>query len=151
MPAFKGSIDKSLGRKFLDGAKYLGKNSWKVLPVAGAVDFTNKRLNGMIKPSIINHLKSVYHLTTFSLAVIYCVASIENKSLNPQKWLENKNKIQYQNQINSSYKALFKDAKTFSDSLVIYQHYGLSLKLKEPNFEEKETAVKINELEKSLK
>jgi hypothetical protein len=116
MPAFKGSIEKSFGRKVLDGTKYLGKNIPFLLAIA----------------SVIGLGKFVYN-------------RLENSLDNFEK------NLKYYNQVNSSYDSLFKDAKTFGDSLAVYQHYGLPVRLPEPTLDEKETAVKINELEKSLK
>lgn len=146
MPAFKGSIEKNFGRKFLDGMKYVGKNSWKVLPVAGFINGVYNNFNSNNK--IIKLLKFSFHSLNMLAFGIYFTCSVNSNSFNPTKW--NKNDKHY-NQINSSYDSLFKDAKTFSDSLAVYQHYGLPVILPEPTLEEKETAVKINELEKSLK
>lgn len=59
----------------------------------------------------------------------------------------------YEQKVDSTYNALFNEAKSLDDSLKIYEKYGLPIKLelKKPSFEDKERAVKENELEKSLK
>ena len=153
MPCKKGSIDKNFGRKFLDGAKYVGKNSWKVLPVAGLIDFAK---NYPDKGSeFIRDVKSTYHFLNVAVLTGYVITGISFGTWTPQQYREysNKQKTKNQNiqQINVSYDSLFKDTKTFSDSLAVYQKYALPIKFGEPTFDEKETAIKMNNLEKGIK
>jgi hypothetical protein len=173
MPARKGSIEKNFGRKVLDGAKYIGKNSWKVLPVGSEINFKRngtermRRESSEIKYVLKELTKSVLH-RAYSIVglgglAIYITASVGTNSLNPinqfekySKEIKNLqveyNKIhQHNQQVNSSYDSLFKDAKNFADSFAIYNHYCLPIKLGQPTLDEKETAVKMNRLEKEMK
>ncbi len=61
--------------------------------------------------------------------------------------IEQEEKIQYQNKIDSLYNKLFENA----DSLDIYKKYGLPIKLLKPTLEQKEWAIEQNELEKKIK
>lgn len=147
----------NFGRKVLDGAKYIGKNSWKALPVVGLIDFAiNLEKKG---PGYLRAFKYNCHGFTIIASGVYLFLGF-SQNLWTKKDYENrfedlKVKQQYESkhyqQINSSYNSLFKDAKNFDDSLTIYNHYYLPIKLEEPTFDEKETAVKINKLEKEIK
>ncbi len=57
--------------------------------------------------------------------------------------------------VNSGFNELFKDAKTFQDSVEIFQKYDLPIILPEPTFQDKERVVgkieKENQLEKEAK
>ncbi len=52
--------ERTLGRKALDGAKYVGKNFWKVLPVGSLINFASDLSNK--KTNLVNILKLTGHM-----------------------------------------------------------------------------------------
>jgi hypothetical protein len=73
------------------------------------------------------------------------------KEYNEMKRIETGMKAEHTSKINYEYKRIFDNAKTFQDSVDIYQKLGLPIILSKPSFKQKEEAIKQNELEKSVK
>ena len=150
-----------MGRKVLDGAKYVGKNFWKVLPVGSIVNYDNKDKKGLIKPSF---GKYCFHLL-YGIAIAVGLTNYTIEGINSGAWTPKQIKACNEvrrikkeiektelDETNYYYERIFKDAdaKTFQDSLEIYQKYGLPIILLNPTLEQKEKAIKQNELERSV-
>jgi hypothetical protein len=160
MPAKKGSIKRSLGKKALDGLNYVGKNFWKILPVGSGVNYHNKLKNGLIKEDRDKEtLHSLYGLFGIFALSIYLSGGLftgtwtpkQIKEYSEKSEIEKADRIQYEKSIDSSYNNLFRNSVSFEDSLEIYKKSRLPIKLISPTIEEKERAVRFNELEELLK
>jgi len=134
---------KGLGRKALDGAKYVGKNFWKVLPVGSLINNRNvskkKGEKFLVSNSFMRH--SAYALLGGVLIEIWALNGIFYSKWTPKQYKEAGLEKQYKNNINASYNKLFENAANFEDSLKIYQENNLPIrpiKLLEPSFENKE-------------
>ncbi len=133
MLAKKGSLDKNFGQKILDGAKYAGKEF--ILPMAGG--------------------------SAIVLLGCYILVGITTKVWTPKQIKEYNRIEKIKTQIESELKSyvdyrfnrIFEDAnaKTFQDSVDIYQKYGLPIKLLNPTLIQKEKTIKQNELERSVR
>jgi len=141
--------EKSLGNKVLNSAKKIAS----YFPLINGYNLLRKTIKEDVSWDV---------LFRIFLAAFYVGTLINynnTSSLNPAKWdkyYETEEKKQqakqnYIQKIDLIYNSLFKDAKTFDDSLEIYQKYGLPIKLIPANFEQKEKVVKQNKLEDSLK
>lgn len=142
MPVRKGTLDRSLGRKALDGAKYVGKNFWKVLPIGHEINFLSGK--SKIKSGLAHLLFTILWICPLG---VYVLNGTDDGKWTPKQYkearLEKQEQEQYRNDINNSYKKLFKDAKDVGDTLeIVNKHnilYELTLK---PSFEDKERIVK---------
>lgn len=146
-PPKKGfSEEKSFGKRTLDCAKYVGSH----LPLLNEFNLFR---NAVRKDDIPWNI--LVRLVLSGLYFGSAIHSYNSSSLNPRDWdryykieeEKQKAKQKYQNQINSSYNSLFKNAENFEDSLEIYKKYGLPIKLQPVSFEEKEKIVNQNSLE----
>jgi hypothetical protein len=155
--------------KIIDSVKYLGKNFWKVLPVGSSINYEQKnRDKNKSKTTEYNlgdnyTLRGVFH-DIYALAGVFAVSGYLGfagltKEWSPKKQFEAYSKIEAEKKKNEKikimteckYKNIFKkeNSKTFSDSIDIYQKYGLPIRLLEPSFEQKQEAV--NKLEKEVR
>jgi len=153
MPVRKGTLERSLGRKALDGAKYVGKNFWKVLPVGSLI---NLALNSTIAAKGLNYAqysKKYSGLRMLAKTLGNCAYAViplipllnytqDVKTTGFWNLKQQKEFHKHQKEINNSYNKLFKDAANFEDSLKIYQELDLPTKLEEPSFKDKERIVK---------
>jgi hypothetical protein len=124
MPAKKGSIDgKWLGQKTSDRTK--------------------------------NYLRNTLVIAGSFVSILYFIAGISTGAWTPKQIkeysrkaeIEQAERVQYRNRIDSSYNQLFENCASFQDSVDIYKKYGLPIKLRYPSFEDKENAVKQKLLE----
>jgi hypothetical protein len=167
MPAKKGSIDGyNIKQKVLDGARYIGKNFWKVLPVGSAInyqdklklarrsayfdtskEFINKTFHGLYA------LAGIYTLVIYgSLGVVTGVWTPKQmKAYNEKARIKQQIETEHKSEVNHEYNQLFENAKTSEDTLAIYKRYNLPFKFVEPTLKQKEEAIKQNKLERSLK
>lgn len=107
---------------------------WNYLPITGFFNSYNNEEKG-----IITGVKTLFHAVYSSAFimpfVIYGALSSQTGSF---KIKEQREIFQEQKEIQNNYNDLFGNAKTFEDSLKIYRENGLSLKLEDSSFEEKE-------------
>lgn len=159
MPAKKGSLDKSIGRKALDGAKYVGKNFWKVLPVGSLINYTvrlNKKLTKETPLGSAFH--TLYGAGAIATLALYAFLGVETgawtpaqiKQYNEKERIKAQMEAEHKSEVDYFYNRMFENAKSKEDSVGIYQKYGLPIKLLNPSFEQKEKAIKQNELEKGV-
>jgi hypothetical protein len=73
------------------------------------------------------------------------------KAYNERVRIEQELKDQHLKEVNYFYNRLFEKAITFQDSVEIYKKYNLPINIKNPTLNQKEKAIKQNELERSLK
>jgi hypothetical protein len=156
MPAKKGSIDKSLGRKVLDGAKYVGKNFWKVLPIGSSLNHIKKDKEkiGTIDYEVKAMFHNIYALAGVCIVGSYITFSAITGAWTPKQIKQYNEKIKEKEfieavenrEVDFWYGRIFEEenAKTFQDSVDIYQKYGLPIKLLEPTIQQKENANKKN-------
>jgi hypothetical protein len=168
MPAKKGSLDKSFGRRALDVSKYIGNNLWKVLPVGSAINYQN-RLKSTGKNIYYDTPKDVVNKAfhglyaiagIFTLAIYGSLGAItgawtpkQMKAYNEKVKIEAQMESEHKKEVEYRYDKIFENsnAKTIEDSVEIYKKYGLPIKLLNPTLEQKEKAIKQNELERSVK
>jgi hypothetical protein len=159
MPAKKGSIDKSIGRKVLDGAKYIGKNFWKVLPIGSSLNHINKDKEkiGTIGYEAKAMFHNVYALTGIIILGVYIPFGATTGAWTPkqihiynlEKKVDRVLDEMNTDYINHHFNQMFEkeNPKTFQDSVDIYQKYGLPIKLLKPTIKQKEEAINKMELE----
>jgi hypothetical protein len=90
---------------------------------------------------------------------LYLIGGIFTKSWTPKQMreyneksrIEAEMKKEYTDKVNYEYNRIYENAKTFQDSVEVYQKFGLPIILSKPSFKQKEEAVRQNELEKSVK
>jgi hypothetical protein len=161
MPAKKGSIDKNLVEKTLDGARYIGKNFWKILPVGSAINYQEKRDKGLIDKNNPNGiLHGMYALAGVGFLFSYILFETTTGAWTPKQIKAYNEKVRIEQQIETEHKKeveykydkIFEDTKTrnFWDSLEIYKKYNLPFKFVEPTLEQKEKVIKQSNLEKGL-
>lgn len=130
-----GGIDSAdegnLKRKALDRAKYIVNNSWKVLALGAIVPFS---------------------IWVSLVAATGAWTPKQMKQYSEQERIKAEVEAEYKSYTEYRFNRIFKDAdaKTFNDSVNIYQKYGLPIKLLEPSLGQKENAIKQNELERSI-
>jgi hypothetical protein len=110
-----------------------------------------KRASDMTK----HYLRNTSIIGGFLILFSYFIAGISTGAWTPKQIkeyskkaeIEQAERIQYRNRIDSSYNQLFENCASFQDSVDIYKKYGLPIKLRYPSFEDKENAVKQKLLE----
>ena len=134
---------KGLGKKVLDGVKYVGKNSWTILPFANGYYLLKESINlketRKYKSFPINILGRAF-LT--AMYVGWGIISYDLGSINPKMW-EAKVQERILHKVEDKKNRLhdeLENAVNFEDSLKIYQKNNLekNIKLNEPSFEDKE-------------
>ncbi len=130
MPVKKGSIDKSFGKKFLDGAKKVGS----YLPVANEYNIIFRNAKGLSRGALALIYGFGIGATTHDL--------VESKLTDLNQ--KNPTKSQYEEKIDSVYKSELGKCKSWVDSLNFYYQNDMKnqVKMKEPSFKEKERVVK---------
>jgi hypothetical protein len=106
-----------------------------------------------------NYARNAIALFGGVLFSLYTIGGIFTKAWTPKQMREynERSKIEadmkeeHIGNVNYEYERIFDNAKTFQDSVEIYQKFGLPIILSKPSFKQKEEAVKQNELEKSVK
>ncbi len=150
------SKEKNFRDEFLDGIKYVGKNSWKALPFIGFVNFFGKEANKIIKEYNKKDkswgkeiaLKSLYHGGISFTTGLYTIMALLYGTLKPfEAFANNMKETQLQEQkhqrhIDSTYNSIVNenvDDTTFVNILNKYTP-----------FVEKEKVVNQNSLEEGL-
>ena len=141
MPAKKGSIDKNLVRKILDESKEFAKKVW----YSKAEE------------------KALYIVGLTILSLFYVQNGVKTHSWTPRELIKDMKKdeikkeigIEYQKEIEKAYNLLFKDSKTFEDSVKVYNSNPIlrnKIRLRPIySLEEMEKVVKQSKLEDTLK
>lgn len=152
----------NLGNKVIDKAKYIGKNFWKVLPIASSINYDLKRKNQGNRGEDEYTLKGILH-DLYALAGVSAIAGYFALVSSTDAWspgrqfqelgrieAEKKKQENKERMVECKYKNIFRkeNPQNFQDSLDIYLKYGLPIKLLNPSFQEKEEAV--NKLEKAM-
>lgn len=162
MPAKKGSIDGyNLKQKFLDRTRYIGNNFWKVLPIGSAINYTNKNKEKI--GTFIYELESWVHVAyglagILTLAIYGSLGAVtgawtpkQMKAYDEKIRIEQQIETEHKKEINYKFNRIFGKAITFQDSVDIYQKYNLPITLQNITFEQKEKAIKQNQLERMSK
>lgn len=146
MPVRKGSIDKSVGRKVLDSAKYVSS----YLPLINEYNILRKAIKEDISWNLLFRclLASMYLGTLFN--------HNNTQSLNPKVWdeyykaEEEKQKAEQQHiqQVDSTYNTIFQEMDTLKAIEKYNIPYELTLK---PSFKDKEKIIQQSILEKKVK
>lgn len=106
-----------------------------------------------------HYVRNAFYIIAGSVLSLYATAVLFTKGWTPKQMREYGEKERIKIQIESEHKSeadynygrIFENAKTFQDSVDIYKKYGLPIKLLTPSAEQKEKAIKQNELERSIK